>query len=105
MSNDEHDSPEPLLTIAEMAEELHLNPATIRLWVSKGLLPAKRAGLRTVLVRRADLDWLLSEREAIKTRRNVDALISHTDEPPELSAAGRVTGGFSAEATPEHEHM
>lgn len=51
---------DPWLTIAEIAAELRLNPATIRLWVSKGTLPAKRAGRRKLLVRRSDLDRLLA---------------------------------------------
>lgn len=51
---DEQD--DPWLTVAEIAEELRLNPATIRLWISKGQLPATRAGRRKLLIRRRDLD-------------------------------------------------
>jgi hypothetical protein len=36
--------------------ELRLNPATIRLWISKGQLTAVRAGPRKLLIRRSDLD-------------------------------------------------
>ena len=96
---------DPWLTVAEIAEELHLNPATIRLWISKGLLQAKRAGMRKLLVHRADLDWLLREPDAIKTRRQVDALQAHLDQPPELSATGCVKTAPAAEATADHERM
>lgn len=59
MSDDlDHDA-DPWLTVAEIAAELRLNPATIRLWVSKGTLPAKRAGRRKLLIRRSDLDRML----------------------------------------------
>lgn len=50
---------DPWLTVAEVAAELRLNPATIRLWVSKGTLPATRAGRRKLLIRRSDLDRML----------------------------------------------
>lgn len=50
---------DPLLTVAEIAAELRLNPATIRLWISKGGLAATRAGRRKLLVRRSDLDRML----------------------------------------------
>ncbi len=50
---------DPWLTVAEIAEELRVNPATVRLWVSKGTLPAKRAGQRKLLIRRSDLDGML----------------------------------------------
>lgn len=62
---DERDEPtppkgDPWLTLAEIAAELRVNPATVRLWVSKGLLPATRAGERKWLVRRSDLDRMLA---------------------------------------------
>ncbi len=50
---------DPWLTVAEIAEELRVNPATVRLWVSKGTLPATRAGQRKLLIRRSDLDRML----------------------------------------------
>ena len=60
----EPDEPEevddPWLTVAEIAEELRVNPATVRLWVSKGTLPAKRAGQRKLLIRRSHLDRMLA---------------------------------------------
>lgn len=50
---------DPWLTVAEIADELRVNPATVRLWISKGALPAKRAGQRKLLIRRSDLDRML----------------------------------------------
>jgi excisionase family DNA binding protein len=47
------------LTVAEIASELRVNPATVRLWVSKGTLPATRAGHRKLIIRRSDLDLML----------------------------------------------
>ena len=54
---------DPWLTVAEIAEELRVNPATVRLWISKGRLPAKRAGQRKLLIRRSDLDRMLERRQ------------------------------------------
>jgi excisionase family DNA binding protein len=53
-------SEEPWLTLAEIADELRVNPATVRLWVSKGQLNATRAGMRKWVVRRSDLDRMLA---------------------------------------------
>jgi excisionase family DNA binding protein len=50
---------DPWLTVAEIADELRVNPATVRLWISKGTLPAKRAGQRKLLIRRSDLERML----------------------------------------------
>jgi excisionase family DNA binding protein len=50
---------DPWLTVAEIAEELRVNPATVRLWVSKGKLPATRAGQRKLLIRRSDLERVI----------------------------------------------
>jgi len=60
------DLEDPWLTVAEIANELRVNPATVRLWVSKGTLPAMRAGQRKLLIRRSDLDRML---EAISSQR------------------------------------
>jgi excisionase family DNA binding protein len=61
MSEAGPDADNPWLTVAEIAAELRLNPATIRLWISKGTLPATRAGRRKLLIRRSDLDRLLQD--------------------------------------------
>ena len=58
-ADDDDINDDPWLTVAEIAAELRLNPATIRLWISKGALPAKRAGRRKLLIRRSDLERLL----------------------------------------------
>jgi excisionase family DNA binding protein len=56
VANDETDRPDdPWLTVAEIAEDLRLSPATIRSWISKRTLRAMRAGERTYLVRRSEL--------------------------------------------------
>jgi excisionase family DNA binding protein len=59
--SDEGSTPpdDPWLTLAEIAEELRLSPATIRSWISKGTLQAMRAGQRKWLVRRSELDRML----------------------------------------------
>ncbi|MGH2873738.1 MAG: helix-turn-helix domain-containing protein [Solirubrobacteraceae bacterium] len=54
------DGDDPWLTVAEVAEELRLNPATIRLWISKGQLIAVRTGPRRLLIKRSDLDRTIS---------------------------------------------
>lgn len=61
MSHRQSDAADPWRTLAEIAEELRVNPATVRLWVSKGQLKASRAGVRKWIVRRSDLDRMLAE--------------------------------------------
>lgn len=64
MTDDEPDpTDDPWLTLAEIAEELRVNPATVRLWISRGRLSAMRAGQRKLLVRRSELDRMLSARD------------------------------------------
>jgi excisionase family DNA binding protein len=50
---------DPWLTVGEIASELRVHPATVRLWISRGTLPATRAGQRKLLIRRSDLDRTL----------------------------------------------
>jgi excisionase family DNA binding protein len=52
---------DPWMTLAEIADELRVNPATVRLWVSKGQLKASRAGARKWIVRRSELERMLAE--------------------------------------------
>ena len=59
--DDRLDRDDPWLTPIEIAKEIRVNAATIRLWISKGLLPATRAGQRKLLVRRSDVMRLLAE--------------------------------------------
>ena len=51
---------DPFMTLAEVAEELRVNPATVRLWVSKGQLQASRAGMRKLIVRRSEVERMLA---------------------------------------------
>jgi excisionase family DNA binding protein len=67
------------LTLAEIAEELRMSPATIRSWISKGTLRAMRAGQRKWLVRRSELDRMLRGEDF------EDA----PSPPPDSSAPGR----------------
>jgi excisionase family DNA binding protein len=57
---DERETADPWLTLAEIAEELRVNPSTVRLWVTKGQLKASRAGVRKWIVRRSDLERMLA---------------------------------------------
>jgi excisionase family DNA binding protein len=56
---------DPWLTLAEIADELRMSPATIRSWISKGTLRAMRAGQRKWLVRRSELDRMLAGQDLI----------------------------------------
>ncbi|MGH2872679.1 MAG: helix-turn-helix domain-containing protein [Solirubrobacteraceae bacterium] len=51
---------DPWLEVTEIAEELRVNPATVRLWIRRGRLKAMRAGQRKLLVRRSELDRMLA---------------------------------------------
>jgi excisionase family DNA binding protein len=65
VAEDEPDrTDDPWLTPTEIAKEIRVNAATIRLWISKGLLPATRAGQRKLLVRRSEVVRLLAERSS-----------------------------------------
>src|SRR5579859_3611975 len=59
--DDPSEQEDPWLTPAEIATEIRVNAATIRLWISKGMLPATRVGRRKLLVRRSDVMRLLAE--------------------------------------------
>lgn len=52
---------DPWLTLAEIAQELRVSAATVRLWVSQGRLGATRAGARKWLVRRSELERMIGE--------------------------------------------
>ena len=58
--SEEREAADPWLTLAEIAEELRVNPSTVRLWVTKGQLKASRAGVRKWIVRRSDLERMLA---------------------------------------------
>jgi excisionase family DNA binding protein len=60
LTEKERDAADAWLTLAEIAEELRVNPATVRQWVSKGQLKASRAGVRKWIVRRSDLERMVA---------------------------------------------
>jgi excisionase family DNA binding protein len=81
---------DPWLTVAETAEELRVNPATVRLWISKGTLQATRAGQRKLLVRRSDLDRMLDairrEQAPVGPRPPRSSHPRYRDRPPVLQS-------------------
>lgn len=84
---------DPWLTVAEIADELRVNPATVRLWISKGLLAATRIGMRKLLVRRSDLDYMLAGRrgpapsEGYRPRLRYDGKMGPPQSLNQLSSA------------------
>jgi excisionase family DNA binding protein len=79
---------DPWLTLAEIAEELRMSPATIRSWISKGTLRAMRAGKRKWLVRRSELDRMLAGADMPGPDDSADAADWHafdTISPPHRS--------------------
>ena len=83
MPDEDPNAADPWLTLAEIADELRVNPATVRLWVSKKQLKASRAGVRKWIVRRSDLDRMLAE-----TNASADDVLDRVlrGEPAELGA-------------------
>jgi excisionase family DNA binding protein len=63
-TSDSGSQQDPWLTLGEIAAELRVNPATVRLWVSKGQLAASRAGVRKWIVRRSEVDRMLAAANA-----------------------------------------
>lgn len=49
------------LTVNEVAERFRMKPATIRLWIREGKLPARRFGERKYLIREADVSDLVGQ--------------------------------------------
>ena len=49
------------LTVNDVAEKFHMKPATIRLWIRSGKLPARRFGERKYLIREADVAELVGD--------------------------------------------
>ena len=77
---------DPWMTVAEIAEELRLSPATVRSWVSQGRLPATRAGRRKWLVRRSDIERMTSQNQLEYDPSHPDAqVIPETIETPRRS--------------------
>ena len=90
LDHDDVGDEDPWLTVAEIADELRVNPATVRLWISKGTLPAKRAGQRKLLVRRSDLDGMLDairrEQAPVGPRPQRSSHPMFRDRPPVLQS-------------------
>jgi excisionase family DNA binding protein len=79
------------LTVAEIADELRVNPATVRLWISKDLLPAKRAGRRKLLIRRSDLEQMLRAQERDDTEQTASEPASRgVDRRQPLASVSRI---------------
>lgn len=101
--DDSHELDDPWLTPAEIATELRVNAATIRLWISKGLLPATRIGRRKLFARRSDVLRLLAE--------NSTAGGAHpyrrSPRPPEAPPAkgGWSTSGFFMRQTEARDEL
>jgi excisionase family DNA binding protein len=91
LTEEEHDAADPWLTLAEIAEELRVNPATVRQWVTRGQLKASRAGVRKWIVRRSDLDRMLEATNA--------AGDAPPPEPAPESTSVEDRGGTRASAT------
>jgi excisionase family DNA binding protein len=68
LTEEERDAADPWLTLAEIAEELRVNPATVRQWVTKGQLKASRAGVRKWIVRRSELERMLAATNVTEDR-------------------------------------
>ncbi len=102
MTEKERDAADPWLTLAEIAEELRVNPATVRQWVSKGQLKASRAGVRKWIVRRSDLDHMLAE-----TNSSADDILGRIERGEEpwlgIRAPRRPEAGPAEEVTPVEE--
>lgn len=67
-------SPEPLLTVTQVAEEFQVTTQTVRNWIDGGALPAAKIG-RAFRVRREDVDAMLAVAQAdsasLATRRDL----------------------------------
>jgi excisionase family DNA binding protein len=80
------------LTLAEIAEELRVSPATVRNWIARGKLEATRAGQRKLLVQRSELDRMLDESPPTGSGR------SQPGEPPHVPMQ---SGRRAAHARPQ----
>jgi excisionase family DNA binding protein len=103
---DPADWDDPWLTPTEIAKEIRVNAATIRLWISKGLLPATRAGQRKLLVRRSEVIRLLAEKSSAGAvnpyRRSQHPRYAGTAEPGVAIRGGWSTSRmFAREGDPE----
>lgn len=102
-------SDDPWLTLNEIADELRVNPATVRLWVSKGLLEATRAGKRKLLVRRSELDRVLSAATARPSARGMQSTrglprLPDPDPPPPIFRRWSLATAVETKVDPDHLH-
>jgi excisionase family DNA binding protein len=78
--------PDELLTVAQIAEQVHVTPETVRRWITTGQLPGhavnRRAGFR---VRRADLN------EFLNLRNDTLPPVSAPEAQPAIAVLDRVT--------------
>ena len=82
------------LTVKQVAEQLQVNPQTVRNWIDRGELLAVRAGQRRVRIRSRDLDAFLGaapmgESEAREAFADALARTQTTGDDAELAAALR----------------
>lgn len=56
------EKPDRLLSVAQVAERLNAKPATVRLWIREGRLPAIKVGPRLWRVAETDLAAFLRQR-------------------------------------------
>src|SRR5947209_8012996 len=94
---------DPWLTPAEIATELRVNAATIRLWISKGMLPATRVGRRKLFVRRSDVLRLLAENSTAR-RTNPYRRSPQPAETPS-SHGGWSTSGLFVRQTEDRDEL
>ena len=57
-----------MVTVEEASKLLKLSKQSIRAYIKKGLLPAKRAG-RSYLIKRADIEEALQDVKSLKYKR------------------------------------
>jgi excisionase family DNA binding protein len=88
---------DPWLTLAEVAAELRVNPATVRLWIARGRLPATRPGQRKLLVRRSDVDRMLGQSESPKPPDDLPPPHPRYAQPPRVPAPF-IKDGWSVQA-------
>lgn len=94
LTEEEHDAADPWLTLAEIADELRVNPATVRQWVTKGQLRASRAGVRKWIVRRSELDRMLAATNP--PAEVAEPIGDNRDEPPSPGPKATTTDANSA---------
>jgi excisionase family DNA binding protein len=101
--DDPSEKDDPWLTPAEIATEIRVNAATIRLWISKGMLPATRVGRRKLLVRRSDVLRLLAENSTAGGTNPYRRLTQPAETPS--SQGGWSTSGLFVRQTEDRDEL